>query len=196
LSEWDLSKRQLLRSIPDVSWPARFAPDQWLFYQSTNGVGFHDLHSGATYNPIMFPRPLSNLDGSPGASPDGRLLAVPHDAGNLTVWETRHLFSNDRLQPLQTLGGILLSFSTAVFSPDGTRLLGCAPGPETIKIWDTSSWHELLTLSADDGISRWQSGFSLDDRDLVLGTWALVVWRAASWAEINEAEKREAVLAP
>jgi WD40 repeat protein len=116
---------------------------------------------------------------------------VSHDVGLLTVWKTANLISNPAPEPIQALGGILLSFNSSGFSSDGSRLLGCSPGPETIKIWDTVSYHDLLTLMVEDATPR---GARLSPDGHYLAAWdggRVFLWQAASWDEIQQAENLE-----
>ncbi len=115
---------------------------------------------------------------------------LAHDLGVLTVWETASLSSGAPPKQLKQLGGIMLSFSDSCFTPDSTRLLGSAYGTEAIKMWETRSFHELLTLQAD-GTHFHNLGLSSDGTLLgaLNGAGKLRLWYAPSWEEIQLQEK-------
>jgi WD40 repeat protein len=195
LVEWHLHQGRLLRTVPKIGRPLCIVPGQWIFGRKNPSVGlFHDLQSGKSFYPLMFEGRMSNLYGFPSASLDGRLLVISHDAGILTVWDTEDLRSDRSPEPVRTLGGILLSFWSSGFSPDGSRLFGCSHGSEAIKVWDTATYHELLTLAADGHNIR-PPVLSPDARDLATYQMGdsdfrddgrIFIWRAAAWEEIEE----------
>jgi hypothetical protein len=61
-----------------------------------------------------------------------------------------------------------------------------------VKLWDTATWRELLTLEAPGG-HLWQLAFTADGSRLLGCNEAgdLLVWSAPSWEEIEAAESRQ-----
>lgn len=80
-------------------------------------------------------------------SPDSRLLAAAGGNNSVTVWD----ISNGR--EVQTLTGGQASFMGAwgvtyvAFSADGRKLVAIS---DAIRVWDTSSWRETVTLQMTD----------------------------------------------
>ena len=78
------------------------------------------------------------------------------------------------------------------FSPYERRLAASGDGVEAVKIWDTDSWQELLTLSGE-GSGHYRVKFSTDGS--MLGSLSnegpLHIWRAPSWEEIEAAESAD-----
>ena len=63
-------------------------------------------------------------------------------------------------------------------------------GNAALKLWDTESWQEVLTLEGE-GPQFLSSAFSPDGSAILAVNRARIVhiWRAPSWEEINAAEK-------
>jgi len=192
LTQWSLEKQQLLRTAPPLRWPFRLHPDRWIFWEEEQGsFVFHDLKTGKSSRPILTTGRWSQLVGRKiGASPDGKLLILLHDLGVLTVWETASFMPPASPRQLGAVGGILMSFFNAEFSPDASRLLGASHGSEAIKIWETDQYHDLLTLEAD-GHGFFHIRLSPDGTILGAksGPGVLHLWRAPPWQEIEAAEQ-------
>jgi WD40 repeat protein len=77
------------------------------------------------------------------------------------------------------------------FSPDGKRLAAGSNGEEAVRLWDTETWQEVLTLS---GAGSRISGvkFSPDGRHLLAINDAGLahLWTAPTWQEIAAEEAR------
>ena len=73
---------------------------------------------------------------------------------------------------------------SAIFSPEGDRLVIGASGREAIKIWDFEQERELLTLEGDGG-EFFSSAFSSDAKALgaLSHDGVLHIWRAPSLSE-------------
>jgi WD40 repeat protein len=193
LTEWDLPAHQPRRSIEGVrDVYLTLQPDDWLFWQNEDRtLVFHDLRTSQTSHPGIPTGRLALLKGHPAASPDGAFLALSHDVGVLTVWESASLIRGPRPRQLSQVGGIAHSFSSCFFTPDGLRLIGGALGAEAIKIWDTRAFHELLTLPGD-GTHFHNFSLSTDGRLLgALGSGRIQIWHAPSWEEIRMREKAD-----
>jgi hypothetical protein len=61
-----------------------------------------------------------------------------------------------------------------------------------VKLWDTATWRELLTLEAPGG-DLWQLAFTADGCRLLGRNEAgdLLVWSAPSWEEIGVVDKKQ-----
>jgi WD40 repeat protein len=73
-----------------------------------------------------------------------------------------------------------------------SRIAAGSGGKEALKLWDLTSYQELLTLEAE-GSGYWQTCFSPDGNVLgsMNGQGILHLWRAPTWAEINAAEAKD-----
>jgi WD40 repeat protein len=97
------------------------------------------------------------------------------------------------LQPTGRLKSFLLGSHSVAFSPDGKRLAASSEGQEAVKLWDSETWQELLTLSAQGSIFR-DLKFSPDGRYLLAINWngLIHLWSAPTWEEIKTAEEADA----
>ena len=119
-----------------------------------------------------------------GYSPDGKLFAVGSSMGYARVWDAA------TWKPVTTFGGFLNGTKGLGFSPDGQRLAVASNGQEAVRLYDTDSWQDVLTLEGA-GYGEGAS-FSPDGNALVWqNTTTLYLWRAPSWAEIHAAEAKE-----
>jgi serine/threonine protein kinase/WD40 repeat protein len=119
-------------------------------------------------------------------SPDGKQFAATGNMGYARVWETANW------RPVVTVGGFLNAAHSVAFSPDGKRLAIDGGEKEALKLCDTESWQDLITLEAQGSGAK--MAFSPDGNAVgfVNTRGVLQVWRAPSWAEINAAEKAQA----
>lgn len=106
-------------------------------------------------------------------SPDGRWLAAASDAGPVTVWD------RGSRRPVAVLSGHLLSTTALAFSPDGHRLATGSSDKDAVKLWDTGTWQELLTLEVPGG-RLGELAFTSDGTRLLARTQAgdLLIWTA------------------
>jgi WD40 repeat protein len=118
-------------------------------------------------------------------SPDGKLLAVTSSLGYAKVWEVA------TWKPVATIGGFLNGVKPSSFAPDGKRLAVASNGKEAVRLCDTESWQDVLTLESQ-GTGSGGARFSPDGNDII---WAnpttLYLWRAPSWADIESAEAKD-----
>ena len=77
------------------------------------------------------------------------------------------------------------------FSPDGTRLLTGSAGFEGITLWDLATQLKLIKLEGKEALYS-EGKFSPDGNVLAANDafGGLYLWRAPSWDEIGEAERR------
>lgn len=96
-------------------------------------------------------------------------------------------------QLLGPLRGLMHGVHSVAFSPDSRRVAAGSDDRQAVKIWDTQSLQELLTLRGESTFFS-QTRFSPDGN--LLGTMSargvLHVWRAPSWAQIEAAARRGA----
>ena len=106
-------------------------------------------------------------------SANSRWLAAASDAGPVTVWD------RDSRRPVAVLSGHLLSTTALAVSPDGHRLATGSLDKDAVKLWDTSTWQELLTLEVPGG-SLSELAFTSDGTRLLARTQSgdLLVWTA------------------
>ncbi len=100
------------------------------------------------------------------------------------------------LKLVDSFRGFLLDAGSVAFSPDGRRFAVSSTGLEGVKLWDTGTRQELLTLSGDGRL--WSVQFSPDGRYLMaINDDNLVhLWSAPTLDEINAAEAREKTQTP
>jgi len=116
-------------------------------------------------------------------SPGGKWLAATTHGGLVRRFD---LHRGEECEPLH---GHRNAASGVAFSPDGRRLISVWGGAETVKLWDVSTWQELLTLAGartDLKVARWSA-----DGDVILVGWPWQGWRVPSWEEIAAAEAKD-----
>jgi WD40 repeat protein len=96
------------------------------------------------------------------------------------------------LKLLDSLKGFLLAATSVAFSHDSRRLAASSNGQEAVKLWDTETRQEVLTLSGE-GSQFFSLKFSSDGRCLlaVNSVGLAHLWSAPSWEEIAVAEADE-----
>jgi WD40 repeat protein/tRNA A-37 threonylcarbamoyl transferase component Bud32 len=117
-------------------------------------------------------------------SPDGKLFAIGSSMGFARVWNT------STWKSVATRGNFLNGVHGAAFSPDGGRLAIAGHDQEALRLCDSESWQDVMTLEGPSGIAR--PAFSPDGNTVAWGSRsAIVLWRAPSWDEINAAEAKD-----
>ena len=138
-------------------------------------------------------RRLGFLEGAKGPIcgavllPDGRTAATADFAQDVKLWDLK------TQKELVTLRGEMKAHFALALSPDGRRL-AAGGGSPVVRLWDPVTHQQVALLEAptDNGISA--LAFSADGNRLVLvNDQILHTWRAASWAEIEAAEKKTEV---
>jgi hypothetical protein len=83
-----------------------------------------------------------------------------------------------------------MSFHSCRYIADGTRLLAGSHASEAIKIWETQSYNDVLTLEGEGDHFR-GTQFSVDGSVLgaANGAGKIHLWRAPTWSEIEAREK-------
>jgi WD40 repeat protein len=121
-------------------------------------------------------------------SPGRSTAAIATEDGYVTIidWKT--------LKVLRVLKGLLQGAHSAAYSPDGRRLAVGGNGNDAVKLWDTDSWEELLTLRGEGSMFR-SIQFSPDGRLLLAanGLGRAHVWTAPAEQEIAAAEAKDTV---
>ncbi len=185
LHEWDLTTRleiQSWQAPAAFNGAAQLTPDERSF-MAIGDEGDAVVRSLADASQTKVD--LGVLEGyNADFSPDGKLLAVSSSLGFARVWDAA------TWKPVATIGGFLNGVKLLAFSPDGKRLAIASNGKEAVRLCDTDSWQDVLTLESQgsgDG-----ARFSPDGNDLIWrNNTTLYLWRAPSWAEINAAEAKE-----
>jgi WD40 repeat protein/serine/threonine protein kinase len=123
---------------------------------------------------------------SAGFSPNAKQFAAGSYLGYARVWDT------STLKPVATLGGLLNSAKSVNYTPDSKRLVVASNENEAVKLYDTESWQDVLTLeSVGSGVNG--AAFSPDGNSIAWGnTSTLYLWRAPSWDEIAATEAKDA----
>jgi WD40 repeat protein len=141
---------------------AMFSPDsRSILVGEKDRVALIEIPSGrerSTYGPLSS-RPLF-----PAISPDSRWVAgVLSGSRTIPVWDAA---SGVEVQAITLPGGS--DVTAASFSPDGRRLATCGFDAK-IRIWDTETSQELLTLTGHRGWI-WEVWFTPDGRRIVSGS--------------------------
>jgi WD40 repeat protein len=161
-----------------------FSPDEhWFVAIGLDGTSI--LRNQSTLTQTNFGL---NLEQSNDASfsPDGKTVAAISWTGIGKVWAV------EPARELGTLRGFRLGIDSVAFSPDGSRIAAGGSGKEALKLYDTASFQELLTVEAE-GSNYYNTEFSPDGNVLasMSGRGVARLWRAPSWDEISRAEKKK-----
>jgi WD40 repeat protein len=119
-------------------------------------------------------------------SSDGKSIATSSEDGYLTVWDWETLAVKWQTR------AFLQGAHSVAFSSDGLRLAAGSNASEAVKLWDTATGQELVTLRGEG--SRFIGlKFSPDGQHLlgVNAKGAAHLWSAPSWEEITTAAAKE-----
>ena len=119
------------------------------------------------------------------------MLATAANASLAYLWDTESWNS------VATFRGHSRAIHGVGFSPDSRRLITSGFGREAIKLWDTTSHQEIITLGDEDSTIFQDPALLEDNRTLIVmgiknGSPGLHVWRAPTWEEIKTAEAAKA----
>jgi WD40 repeat protein len=139
---------------PDASAPA-------VSEEFHHEISLSELPSGK----LRWAAPLPRMgavhgNGSIGFSPDGKMLALAHTAGDLHVWEAR---TGRLLHTLHTPGSVRAA--SILFSPDSRKL--AHTDMEAIHVFDLATGKRLSTWKVDDSLNSF--AWSADSCTLVVG---------------------------
>ena len=186
---WEIAKQRVLSEMASHGTPA-FWPSAFTF--STGGgalcSGYED--GAAEIFDTATGRRLALLEGAKGGIcgavllPDGRTAATADFAQDVKLWDL------NTQKELVTLGGEIRAHFALALSPDGRRLAAGGASP-VVRLWDPATRQQVALLKLPIEQAFWALAFSPDGDMLVLeGELSLCTWRAASWAEIEAAEKK------
>ena len=191
-SEWDLQTGKEARSW-QVGLPMGVAGaidsatgGRWFGFLPRDGstAAIADLGTGSLKH-----IPLRQSPWISGAfSADERYFALASRLGEAGIWSTADW------REVANYHGFLQAALSVAFSPDGTRLaVGSSSDKEAIKLWDTLSHQELLTLEGQ-GTEFLRTTFSPNGDILASrnNQGVLHLWRAPSWEEIRKREELNA----
>jgi WD40 repeat protein len=185
--EWDVTAWQetaAWRSPINSGWCALSPDGRWSLTYNAEGAGLLRAMATGEERGVNLEVREAGL-GDQAFSPDGKLFAVVSSLGYGRVVETA------TFREVMRLRGFLMGLHSAAFSPEARRLAVGGDGAEAIKLWDTESRLDLLTLEGRGSLFR-KTGFSPDGN--VLGSAnsqnVLHLWRAPSWEEIQAADRQ------
>jgi WD40 repeat protein len=128
---------------------------------------------------------INNEPTKDSASPTADYLVTSGSAGG-----KMRIFDSRTGQFISNMDGHLNGAQGMFFTADGRRLISTSTAKEAAKIWDASTWQELLTLSGGGSHSEFPL-VSADGDTIITGPpWQ--TWTAPSWEEIAAAEAADA----
>jgi WD40 repeat protein/serine/threonine protein kinase len=189
--EWDLltgRETGSWRGAGSTGWDAStFSPDErWCLAVGDGGVLLRDMATGRETQLAL------TVGGATGNrfSPDGTLFAISSMGGRMGGYV--RLWDTTTLREVAELHGFMQGVRSVAWSPNSKRLAAGSDGKEAIKVYDSQTYEELLTLEGD-GMLFWLSAFSSNGN--VLGSLSfagvLHLWRAPAWEEIAAAEAKQ-----
>jgi WD40 repeat protein len=189
---WDVNAWEIVASYPDPNSVLRVeisSNGQLAVFERAGGV-LSVMHVSPAFEVMPLTefkahrRELSGL----AFSPDSRLLATVAQTGLGFLWST------DDWSRVAALRGHSQGIHGVGFSPDSRRVFTSGRHQDAIKLWDTTSYQEVMSLDAA-GVFFRDPAFLLDGRTLTAkslthGKPTLHVWRAPTWEEIDLMETK------
>ncbi len=182
---WDIPEGRMKRTfevpIP-VSHSNNMGPTGWYFGQGGH-VRVWNLAQPKAPPRELFPGERGEVIRIFDVSPDGRLGAATFEEGYIRVWDM------ETAEPLQMMRVFLQTPHCVVFSPDSRRLVAGSSGHEAVKLWETATWQEVLTLSCEGTMFRFVA-FSPDGQTLMARNdqGFLHIWSAPSIELVETAD--------
>jgi len=169
LTLWDVSTGRVLLSQP-AKRGARFAADGRYLISEAPGKNA-DIWDATTGKPAGLRLPGQPWQTLAQFSRDGRVLALPLQGGSVLIWDAV------AGQALATIRGHGTPVAGLVFSSDAQRLFTASAEDTNVRVWDTASGTEALSLRPARGVHHlWLSG---DGRNLAAGSnIGIMVWNA------------------
>jgi len=182
VSVWDIASKKVIASLNE-----KYASGNWLndvnFSSDGKMLALPRQHSVEVWDSALskqlWTTTFEGFVRSSAFSPAGNVLAVASDENSV------RLFDAASGTVLATLKGNRWGVMSLAYSHDGTRLV-TGGGDGTVKIWDMTSFRELLTLGLTGHVSPIDSvAFSPDGRRLVaVGYGGVKMWLTATDAEV------------
>jgi WD40 repeat protein/serine/threonine protein kinase len=181
---WNIPDGRMKRTfqVPmPVSFSNNMGPTGWYFGQGGH-VRIWNLAQPQAPPRELFPGERGEVIRVFDISPDGRLGAATFEEGYIRVWDM------ETAEPLQMMRVFLQSPHCVVFSPHGRRLAAGSSGHEAVKLWETATWQEVLTLAGEGTMFRFVA-FSPDGQTLIARNdqGLLHIWSAPSLEAIEKA---------
>lgn len=131
-----------------------------------------EAHNGLTYT-VSF-------------SPDGEFLASSGD-GEVKVWD----LLDEKAAPV-VLTGHAFTRAAAMFAPGNDHTLAARGNDGALKLWDTRTWKELLTLRGPSADYNYLA-FAPDGKKIATAdsSGTITVWFAATDAEVKAARNKD-----
>ena len=116
-------------------------------------------------------------------SPDNRFLAAASIDARVTLCDL------EKGTLINAFSGALNSYNSVAVSRDGQRVFAGA-NPGGLSVWDTGSLQSVGTFKGPRELIGGLAILSGSDTVVSVGSGALCLWRAPSWAEIEAEEKK------
>lgn len=182
LHEWDLASRLETRSWSSLLGEGNraFSPDgRWCLTSVSHpeniGTSLQELSTG------LEKKLDRNWHVAIEFSPDGKFFALGGWQSPARIFETA---------TQRQVGGTFGTTWSIAFSPDQRRLLTAGHGTESVILWDTESYEQLLVLEGQGSLFG-LTAFSPDGNIIAASNWRGVMhlWQAPSWSEIEKASR-------
>jgi len=181
---WDLARGEIIGTFQGQfirRWLARTicTQDVWAIGQNEK-VWIWNLNRPQEPPLALLPGTHSSVIEDFDISPDGRLGAAPYQNGYIRVWNM------ETTEPVRMMR---FSSDSVTFSPVGHRLAAASGGREAVKLWETTTWQDVLTLAGEGTGFRFVA-FSPDGQTLIARNWdgLLHIWPAPSLETIEKAD--------